>query len=40
MDTQGVSWDNILKGIDEAALKTGKWDEYIKQVIADQQVVQ
>lgn len=40
INTQGVSWDNIRKGLEGVTLTTDNWHEVLQQIIADQQVIQ
>jgi len=40
INTEGVSWENIQKGLEGITLTTDNWHEILQQVIADQQVIQ
>ena len=40
INTAGVSWENIQKGLEGITLTTDNWHEVLQQVIADQQVIQ
>ena len=40
INTEGVSWENIQKGLEGITLTTDNWHKVLQQVIADQQVIQ
>ena len=40
INAQGVSWENIRKGLEGVTLTADNWHEALQQVIADQQVIQ